>query len=412
MMLAEKTVKTDEVFSIYRPQKTNTQEKSSMSDKEFTFESEQILEAQKKKKIIIIGAIIAAAAALVALGIVLIVRSQNKTHKSEEGVQYSYTWKETSDGIIDLSIDRSTQPDCSWVLTGVNSEAVKVYAPATQPAKRSDFSLVIEEPETALVSFRLQNDTTGEGIHVLEFDLEAWTDEEGKISRDLQLHSDYVLQGLIAGGEGTEHPYTIIRDDESGGLLVSIEDNWVRTEIRETADPDEELKVLLEWIENGGDEEDEGETYRNPFTGEEISGADLRKLLMEHMDELESLIAAEAETAAETQILMHEDWTVKFSNEGMIIFNGFTSLDRNEAEEQEEGKNLVVCSLLPAGLAGTCDVMIRSDSAGAQLTVSCVVGADGSFTVSGHSLESFEPIEPEGGYEPNFDNESEDTTEE
>ncbi len=383
-----------------------------MSDKEFTFESEQILEAQKKKKIIIIGAIIAAAAALVALGIVLIVRSQNKTHKSEEGVQYSYTWKETSDGIIDLSIDRSTQPDCSWVLTGVNSEAVKVYAPATQPAKRSDFSLVIEEPETALVSFRLQNDTTGEGIHVLEFDLEAWTDEEGKISRDLQLHSDYVLQGLIAGGEGTEHPYTIIRDDESGGLLVSIEDNWVRTEIRETADPDEELKVLLEWIENGGDEEDEGETYRNPFTGEEISGADLRKLLKEHMDELESLIAAEAETAAETQILMHEDWTVKFSNEGMIIFNGFTSLDRNEAEEQEEGENLVVCSLLPAGLAGTCDVMIRSDSAGAQLTVSCVVGADGSFTVSGHSLESFEPIEPEGGYEPNFDNESEDTTEE
>ena len=383
-----------------------------MSDKEFTFESEQILEAQKKKKIIIIGAIIAAAAALVALGIVLIVRSQNKTHKSEEGVQYSYTWKETSDGIIDLSIDRSTQPDCSWVLTGVNSEAVKVYAPATQPAKRSDFSLVIEGPETALVSFRLQNDTTGEGIHVLEFDLEAWTDEEGKISRDLQLHSDYVLQGLIAGGEGTEHPYTIIRDDESGGLLVSIEDNWVRTEIRETADPDEELKVLLEWIENGGDEEDEGETYRNPFTGEEISGADLRKLLMEHMDELESLIAAEAETAAETQILMHEDWTVKFSNEGMIIFNGFTSLDRNEAEEQEEGENLVVCSLLPAGLAGTCDVMIRSDSAGAQLTVSCVVGADGSFTVSGHSLESFEPIEPEGGYEPNFDNESEDTTEE
>ena len=342
-----------------------------MSDKEFTFESEQILEAQKKKKIIIIGAIIAAAAALVALGIVLIVRSQNKTHKSEEGVQYSYTWKETS-----------------------------------------DFSLVIEEPETALVSFRLQNDTTGEGIHVLEFDLEAWTDEEGKISRDLQLHSDYVLQGLIAGGEGTEHPYTIIRDDESGGLLVSIEDNWVRTEIRETADPDEELKVLLEWIENGGDEEDEGETYRNPFTGEEISGADLRKLLKEHMDELESLIAAEAETAAETQILMHEDWTVKFSNEGMIIFNGFTSLDRNEAEEQEEGENLVVCSLLPAGLAGTCDVMIRSDSAGAQLTVSCVVGADGSFTVSGHSLESFEPIEPEGGYEPNFDNESEDTTEE
>ena len=383
-----------------------------MSDKEFTFESEQILEAQKKKKIIIIVAIIAVAAALVALGIVLIVRSQNKTHKSEEGVQYSYTWKETSDGIIDLSIDRSTQPDCSWVLTGVNSEAVKVYAPATQPAKRSDFSLVIEEPETALVSFRLQNDTTGEGIHVLEFDLEAWTDEEGKISRDLQLHSDYVLQGLIAGGEGTEHPYTIIRDDESGGLLVSIEDNWVRTEIRETADPDEELKVLLEWIENGGDEEDEGETYRNPFTGEEISGADLRKLLKEHMDELESLIAAEAETAAETQILMHEDWTVKFSNEGMIIFNGFTSLDRNEAEEQEEGENLVVCSLLPAGLAGTCDVMIRSDSAGAQLTVSCVVGADGSFTVSGHSLESFEPIEPEGGYEPNFDNESEDTTEE
>ena len=383
-----------------------------MSDKEFTFESEQILEAQKKKKIIIIGAIIAAAAALVALGIVLIVRSQNKTHKSEEGVQYSYTWKETSDGIIDLSIDRSTQPDCSWVLTGVNSEVVKVYAPATQPAKRSDFSLVIEEPETALVSFRLQNDTTGEGIHVLEFDLEAWTDEEGKISRDLQLHSDYVLQGLIAGGEGTEHPYTIIRDDESGGLLVSIEDNWVRTEIRETADPDEELKVLLEWIENGGDEEDEGETYRNPFTGEEISGADLRKLLKEHMDELESLIAAEAETAAETQILMHEDWTVKFSNEGMIIFNGFTSLDRNEAEEQEEGENLVVCSLLPAGLAGTCDVMIRSDSAGAQLTVSCVVGADGSFTVSGHSLESFEPIESEGGYEPNFDNESEDTTEE
>lgn len=374
-----------------------------MADTEFTFESEQILESQKKKKHILIGAIIAAAAALIALGVVLIVRSQNKAHKSEEGVSYAYSWKENAEGAVELSIDRSTVPGYSWILQRVSTDMLKVSAPASQPAKSSNFSLMMEEPDVVFVAFRLQNDATKEVIHEMEFELETYVDDEEKLHRELELRRDAVLQPMFQGGEGTEHPYRIEYNEETRGLTVTISDDWLRTRVlpNETRDPQEELAELIVWIEQGGGKEDNEESYRNPFTGEEISGEELRKLLKEHMDELDSLIADDSEP--ETYISRHEDWQVKSSNEAVVSFSEpvFSveqteeSAEETDEEDEGEGGNIIICYLSAGGTAGTCEVTIRSVSAGVQLVLSLSAAADGSLLIEGHRLETFEPIEQE-----------------
>ena len=371
-----------------------------MADTEFTFESEQILESQKKKKYIMIGAIIAAAAALIALGVVLIVRSQNKAHKIEEGVSYAYSWKENAEGAVELSMDRSTAPGYSWILQRVSTDQLKVSAPASQPAKRSDFSLLMEEPDIVFVAFRLQNGTTKKVIHEMEFALETYADDEGKLHRELELRRDAVLQPMFQGGEGTEHPYRIEYNEETNGLIVTISDDWLRTRApRETQDPQEELAELIAWIEQGGPEEDNEESYRNPFTGEEISGEELRKLLKEHMDELDSLIADDSEP--ETHISRHEDWQVKSSNELVASFSEpiysveQAEEDIEETDEEDKGGNVIICYINAGGTAGTCEVTIRSDSAGAQLVLSLSASGDGSLLIEDHRLETFEPIEQE-----------------
>ncbi len=382
-----------------------------MDDKEFTFESEQILKKKNRKKIILIAAISAAVIAAAVVTIILVVSARRKKiHRSEEGLPFSYTWQENSEGGIDLSLDRSEAPDYDWVLVST-SEGMTVSAPASQPDKTSNFSLISSETGNPSAVFGLQKgDDPYTRTYEMEFSLYTALDEEGNFVREFVFKGVKQVQTAVEGGADSEHPYIIQRDEADGTILVFIEDNWLRTEStanlqQEEAMLEENLQELLEWIENDSVPEDShtnsysGEpaaaedSYKNPFTGEPCSAEELRKVLLEHKDELEQMLKDDLQP--ETYLTMHQDWTAASSDEAVVFVR---ELDLSWGEG--EIPNQVVLLLSYGGTSGTADVTVRSDTAGAQLVMTIRSDDEGSFIVEDHRLESFEPIEQEGEYEP------------
>ena len=412
-----------------------------MAETEFTFESEQILESQKKKKVIIIGAIIAAAAALVALGVILIIRTRNKTHKSEEGMKYAFSWKENSEGGIDLTLDQSSAPGYCWVLQSVTSEELKVLAPAEQNAKSASFTLVMDNPGVSFAFFTLQNTADpSDRLYEMQFGYDQTADEDGKLSRTLRYVYGRAILQTLSGGEKTEHPYLISEDSDGRRYIVHImdrEEYISEPEIQEYLDPEtgkvlsreEYVNRILEFVKNGnkpdGEEDADGDgeaEWRDPFTGELVTEEEWRKIVLEHLDELLEQAATETEEEPEPQYRMHDDWVAVSSDESVISVWGIQSQgltediyeipaesddgSGNEAEQSEEtdmsltesfspfgGESdmWVSCTLARGEHTGSCTVTIRSETAGAAVILDFQIAEDGTLDHVDHRLETFEP---------------------
>lgn len=416
-----------------------------MADTEFTFESEQILKQQSKRKYIIIAAIIAAAAALVALGVILIVQAQKKKHRSEEGLPYAYTWKEKSDATIDLELDQSSAPGYCWTLQSVTSDVLRVLAPASQNSKKAGFTLEMDESGLESASFILQNtaDPT-DRIYEMRFIFEQAVDDAGKFLPSLQYVYGRNILSTFSGGENTAHPYHFTESQAGGAYTLSIYDNeeyfpeeeparYVDLKTGEDISKEEHWKQILEIIKNkekvesdsGSDSDAEAE-WRDPFTGELVTEEEWRKTVLEHLDELEALIASETEEQPEPRYRLHEDWTAVSTNDAIVAVNSVIPISLTEnfefpidelsAESEDTGSEPVEietaepeeepvspfggesdqwirCRLIPGSEPGSCTVTIRSDSAGAAVVMDFQIAEDGALSVLNHRLETFEPVE-------------------
>ena len=366
-----------------------------MDDKEFTFESEQILKKRNTRKIILIAAIAAAVIAAVVVTVILLVSAKRKKiHRSDEDLAYTYTWQENSEGGIDLSLSRGNASGYGWMLISAD-EGLTVSAPASQPDKSGEFTIAGSEAGRLFAVFGLQQaDDPDTRIYEMTFALHTTASEEGNFTRDLEYVSGMKTVAAVDGGAETEHPYHIRRNDEEDTVLVLLEDQWTRQESSENTEKqremlDEDVKALLEWMEKESDPRDNETSYKNPFTGEACSADELRKVLREHKDVLEKMLSEDLEP--ETVITIHEDWNAVSSNEEVVSVRNLT-LDEVDEEDESQDRNQVIVTLAYGGTAGTAEVTLRSDTAGTQLRLSFLAEEGGSLTLTDHRLESFEPV--------------------
>ena len=329
-----------------------------MDDKEFTFESEEILKKRSLRKYILIGAGALILIAIAVLVILLAVRDRKNTHSSEEGAVYPYTWKVKGES-IELAIDRGNQTDYSWVLT-TEPQFTTIEASASGTSASSKFTLTPWVPCIEDLVFRLQRgDDALDVLYEYSVRLEASLEEEGKplVPTISSIVSRVVQQNIIVDDEKASYA---IAQTEDGVLDVHISDRV--TEVRERED---------------------ATVFRNPETGETLSDA-----------EIESVIAsAEAdpegpelrrENSTDTTYRVHSDWTIEVSDADILSFEGPSS-DDDETIEADEKAGISV-RLFRGEKAGTAAVKIRSEAAGKELVLTVNLTETGEFTVAAHSV--------------------------